>query len=234
MKAVILAGGLGTRLKPFTEIIPKPLLPIGEKSVLEIQIERLKKSGFDQIYLATNYKSEYISNFFGDGSRYGVKLLVSKEEKPLGTVGPLTLLKDQLNESFLVINGDILTLFDFSQLFNYSIKKKSLLTICIKDYIMPFSFGNVFFENEVVTGIEEKPDIRYKILAGIYLMKPEILTLIPEDTYFGMDDLIHKMLNEKLPIHKYEIKDYWLDIGQVDDYYKAQEVYKTHFEGEEK
>jgi len=105
MKAVILAGGLGTRLRPFTEIIPKPLLPIGEKSVLEIQIEHLKKNGFDEIFLATNYKSEYIENFFGDGSRYGVKLRVSKEDKPLGTVGPLTLLREQLAEPFLVING---------------------------------------------------------------------------------------------------------------------------------
>ena len=98
MKAVILAGGLGTRLKPFTEIIPKPLLPIGEKSVLEIQISFLKKKGFDEIYLATNYMSEYIEKYFGDGSRYGVNLIISKEEKPLGTAGPLTLLKEKLTE----------------------------------------------------------------------------------------------------------------------------------------
>src|SRR5512135_2689713 len=106
MKAVILAGGLGSRLKPFTEVIPKPLLPIGEKSVLEIQIGRLKKYGFDEIYLATNYKSEYIGNFFGDGSRYNVKLTISKEDKPLGSAGPLLLLKEQLTEPFIVMNGD--------------------------------------------------------------------------------------------------------------------------------
>src|SRR5438309_577534 len=112
MKVVILAGGLGSRLKPFTEVIPKPLLPIGEKSVLEIQIDRLKKFGFDEVYLATNYKSEYVENFFGNGSRYGVKLAISKEEKPLGTVGPLTLLKDKLTEPFIVMNGDVLSLID--------------------------------------------------------------------------------------------------------------------------
>ena len=113
MKAVILAGGLGTRLRPFTEIIPKPLLPIGERSVLEIQIEKLKYFGFNEIYLATNYKSQYIEGFFGDGSRYGVKLEISKEDKPLGTAGPLLLLKDKLNEPFIVMNGDIISLVNF-------------------------------------------------------------------------------------------------------------------------
>lgn len=229
MKAVILAGGLGTRLKPFTEIIPKPLLPIGEKSVLEIQIERLKKSGFSEIILATNYKSEYISNFFGDGSRYGVKLIISKEDKPLGTVGPLTLLKDQLTEPFLMMNGDILTLLDFKEMYDFALSNNTFLTIGIKEYLIPFAFGNVYFKGDYVTGIEEKPDIRNKILAGIYIFKPGIFKLIPEDEYFGMDKLIQKMLSKNIPITKFEIKDYWLDIGQADDYQKAQDIYKSKF-----
>ena len=229
MKAVILAGGLGTRLRPFTEIIPKPLLPIGEKSVLEIQIENLKKSNFDEIYLATNYKSQYIENFFGDGARYGVKLKISKEKKPLGTVGPLTLLKKELNEPFLVMNGDVLTLMDFKELYSFATKQNTILTISIKEYSMPFAFGNIFYEGDYVTDIEEKPDIKNKILAGIYIFKPEIFELIPDDEYFGMDTLIHKMLDEKIPITKYEIKEYWLDIGQVDDYQQAQDIYKEHF-----
>lgn len=230
MKAVILAGGLGTRLRPFTEIIPKPLLPIGEKSVLEIQIEHLKQSGFDEIFLATNYKSEYIENFFGDGSRYGVKLKISKEEKPLGTVGPLTLLKAELKKPFLMMNGDILTLLNYKLMYEFACENESLLTIGIKEYIMPFAFGNVFSEGDYVTGIEEKPDIKHNILAGIYIMKPRIFELIPDNIYFGMDNLIHKMLENKKAITKFEIKDYWLDIGQVGDYEKAQEIYKQHFE----
>ena len=117
MQAVILSGGLGTRLRPFTEVIPKPLLPIGEKAVLEIQIEHLKKYGFDEIYLATNYKSEYIENFFGDGSKFGVKLFISKEEKPLGTAGPVKLLQDKFKEPFIVMNGDI-TLLNYGNLYN--------------------------------------------------------------------------------------------------------------------
>ena len=117
MKAVILAGGLGNRLRPFTEAIPKPLLPIGEKSVLEIQIERLKSFGFTDIFLATNYKSDYIENYFGDGRRYGINLFVSKENKPLGTAGPLLLLKERLTEPFVVMNGDILSLINFAEIY---------------------------------------------------------------------------------------------------------------------
>ena len=114
MKAVILAGGLGIRLKPFTEVIPKPLLPIGEKAIMELQIEQLKSYGFDDIILATNYKSDYIANFFGDGSRFGVKLKINKENEPLGTAGPIGLLRDDLNDApFLVMNGDILTKCNF-------------------------------------------------------------------------------------------------------------------------
>ena len=231
MKAVILAGGLGTRLKPFTEIIPKPLLPIGEKSVLEIQIDRLNRYGFNEIYLATNYKSEYIENYFGDGSRYGVKLKVSKEEKPLGTAGPVLLLKNELTEPFIVMNGDILSLIDFAELYNFALSQKSLLTISIKKEITPFAFGNIFFEGDYVTGIQEKPDIVMYILAGIYVMKPEIFQLFPEDEYFGMDFLIKKMLDMNESISKFDHKDYWLDIGRLNDYEEAQEAYKTHFNG---
>jgi NDP-mannose synthase len=232
MKAVILAGGLGTRLRPFTEIIPKPLLPIGEKSVLEIQIERLKESGFDQIYLATNYKSEYIENFFGDGSRYGVQLKISREGKPLGTVGPLTLLRKELSEPFLVMNGDVLTLLNFSDLYEFALLQETLLTVCIKEIITPFQFGNIFFEGDYVTKIEEKPKLKTNILAGVYIFKPGLFETIPEDQYFGMDTLINHMLHKKMPITKYMINNYWLDIGQVEDYQEAQEIYKNHFVSE--
>jgi NDP-sugar pyrophosphorylase family protein len=231
MKAVILAGGLGSRLKPFTEVIPKPLLPIGEKSVLEIQIERLKHNGFDEIYLATNYMSDYISNFLGDGSRYGVKIIISKEEKPLGTVGPLTLLKEQLTEPFLVMNGDVLTLLNFKQFYDFSIEKNAVLSISIKELITPFRFGNIFFNSDFVTAIEEKPKIKTNILAGVYIFTPEIFKYIPLNEKYDMDKLIEKLLFEKIPITKFDIREYWLDIGQIDDYEQAQEIYKNHFAG---
>lgn len=233
MKAVILAGGLGTRLKPFTEVIPKPLLPIGEKAVLEIQIEHLKKHGFDEIFLATNYKSEYIENFLGNGSKYGVKLTISKEEKPLGTVGPLSLLKDKLSDApFLVMNGDILTKCNYSKLYQFGSQIDADLTISIKEYITPFRFGNIYFNGDYVTGIEEKPNIKTNILAGIYIMKPLIFKYIPYNEPLSMDTLINNMLSDKLPIAKYEISEYWLDIGVIDDYKEVQEIYNNHFKEE--
>jgi NDP-sugar pyrophosphorylase family protein len=233
MKAVILAGGLGSRLRPFTEVIPKPLLPIGEKSVLEIQIDHLKKYGFDEIFLATNYKSEYIENFFGDGSRYGVKLKVSKEETPLGTVGPITLLKDELTEPFLMMNGDILTLLNFKKMYDFAMGKESNLTVGVKELVTPFQFGNIFFDGDFITSIQEKPNIKTTILAGVYIFKPEIFNIIPLNTKYSMDRLINDMLSAKQPITKFDIHDYWLDIGQVDDYEKAQTVYKELFDNGE-
>ena len=229
MKAIILAGGLGTRLKPFTEIIPKPLLPIGEKSILEIQIEHLKKHGFNEIFLATNYKSEYIKNFFGDGSRYGVNLTISQEDKPLGTAGPLTLIKDQLTEPFLVMNGDILSHANFSEIYQFANSSDALLTLSVKKEILPFAFGNIFFEGDYVTGIQEKPDFVTYILAGIYVMKPEIFQFIPHNQRYGMDQLIQGMLGKGSPIAKYELNEYWLDIGRLNDYEKAQKDYSKHF-----
>lgn len=228
MKAIILAGGLGTRLKPFTEIIPKPLLPVGEKAVLEIQIEHFKKFGINEIFLATNYKSDYIENFFGDGSRYGVKLQISKEEMPLGTAGPIKLLGNTLDEPFFVMNGDILSLIDFKDFYDFAIQKNTLLTIAIKKFILPYAFGNILFDGDYVIDIEEKPNIITYALAGIYIMKPGILELIPDNKYYGMDSLIKSMLELSLPIAKYELNEYWLDIGKVDDYEKAQLIYKKN------
>lgn len=231
-KAVILAGGLGSRLKPFTEAIPKPLLPIGEKAVLEIQIERLKQHGFNEIFVATNYKSNYIESFLGDGSRYGVKLHVSKETKSLGTVGPLTLLKEHLTEPFLLMNGDILSLINFEKLYNFAIKNNAKMTVAIKKIITPFAFGNILFNGDFVTKIEEKPDFINYIIAGIYVFTPKVFEDIPKDTYYGIDKLIQKYLDLNEKVAKYEMDEYWIDIGRIDDYQKAQEMYGEYFKDE--
>jgi NDP-sugar pyrophosphorylase family protein len=233
MKAIILAGGLGTRLKPFTEVIPKPLLPIGEKAVLEIQIEHLEEHGFDEIILATNYKSRYIENFFGDGSQYGVKLSISKEDEPLGTVGPLSLLKEQLDSPFLLMNGDILTKLDFAKMYEFALDKGARLTIGVKTIYTPFRFGNIESDGDFVRKIEEKPDIETNVLAGIYIMTPDIFDFIPDREPYGMDQLIKRMLSDGEPIAKYQIHEYWLDIGVIEDYKDAQEIYNKFYTGEE-
>jgi len=230
MKAVILAGGLGSRLRPFTEAIPKPLLPIGEKAILEIQIEHLKKHGFDEIYLATNYKADYIEKFLGNGKQLGVKLYYSKEKVPLGTVGPLTLLKKELYEPFLIMNGDILCSMDFNALFDYAVSNNTMLTIGIKKLITPFEFGNILFEGDFVSSIEEKPDLVHYILAGIYVMTPSIFKFIPDKEYFGMDSLIHSLLRKNQKVAKYEIEEFWLDIGRPGDYEKAQKQFSNNVE----
>jgi NDP-mannose synthase len=232
MKAVILAGGLGTRLRPFTEVIPKPLLPLGERSLMQVQIQALKEHGFDTIFVATNYMSDYVEAFFGDGSKYGVKLRFSKEEKPLGTCGPLTLLKSELKEPFILVNGDILTKLNFKVFFDFAMGNDSVLTVATKIITTPFRFGEVIVdESDHITFIEEKPDLKLEVLAGIYCMKPEILAYIPDNTRYDMDTLIKTLLKKKQKLSRYEIHEYWLDIGQFEDYSKAREAYNEHFKG---
>jgi NDP-sugar pyrophosphorylase family protein len=229
VKAVILAGGLGTRLRPFTEVIPKPLLPVGHKSLLEVQIERLRGHQVDEIYLATNYRSEYISNFFGDGSRYGVRLFVSQETKPLGTAGPVLLLRHKLTEPFIVMNGDILSTVDYTRLYRTALELRVDLCVSIKKIFTPFGFGRITHDGRYVTNVEEKPTFETEILAGIYVFTPGLFELIPPDECFGVDSLIKTMLALQRPIGLYELTEYWLDIGQVPDYEKAQKDFELYF-----
>jgi NDP-mannose synthase len=230
MKAVILAGGLGTRLRPFTEVIPKPLLPLGEKSLTEVQIVSLRACGFDEIYIATNYMAEFVEAFFGDGSRFGVRLQFSRETKPLGTCGPITLLKSELTEPFILMNGDILTKLDFRAFWQWAVKRDSLLTVATKLITTPFRFGNVKVDDaDHIVGIQEKPDFILEVLAGIYCMKPAIFELIPDNQYFGMDTLLEDMISTRKSVSRYLIHDYWIDIGQVDDYSEARNAYAEHF-----
>lgn len=232
-KAVILAGGLGARLKPFTQAIPKPLLPIGKKSVLEIQIENLSRHGFKEIYIATNYKADYVESFIGDGQRMGVRITFSKEEKPLGTCGPLMLLRDTLREPFLLMNGDILSTIDFGKMFAYGQAMPCDLTVVTKEIRTPFNFGSVKTRDNFIIDVEEKPDLVIEVLAGIYCMKPGIFQYIPNDTYFGIDHLIKKMLSVSATIGRYLMTEYWLDIGRIDDYNEAQSAYAQHFANRE-
>jgi len=231
MHAVILAGGLGTRLKPFTEIIPKPLLPIGEKSLLERQIIALKDAGFTTVHLATNYKSELVESYLGNGDKFGIVIHYSKEDKPLGSCGPISLLKDHLGpEPFLVMNGDILTNTNLGDVMKFGAKRDVALTVATKIISTPFRFGNVEVEDDFLIGVEEKPEFNFEVLAGIYVMTPEIFHDIPFNQHYGMDQLIQKMLAESKPISRYLIRDYWLDIGQVEDYSKAREEFSQVFD----
>lgn len=229
MKAVILAGGLGTRLKPFTQVIPKPLLPVGESSVLEIQLLTLQKAGVDEVFIATNYLSDFVTAYIGDGSKFGLKVHFSKEDKPLGTCGPVGLLRERLTEPFFLMNGDVLTTLDFRRAYAQAMALDSDFVVVTKEIVTPFEFGKVTTENGYITGLEEKPNFRIEILAGVYVVKPGIFDLIPVDEYFGVDMLIKQMLSTGRKVGKHLMTEYWLDIGQAHHYEAAQEAYKSHF-----
>jgi len=224
-----MAGGLGARLKPFTHIIPKPLLPIGEKSIVEIIIEKLRSHGFNDIIIATNYKSNLFESYFGNGSSLEVNITYSKEDKKLGTVGPLSLMKDKLNEDFLVLNGDILTNLDFKKLKEFHINSNSDLTVVTKKIQTPLHYGIVESNEENITEIKEKPILESEILAGIYFINSKVLSYLPTNEYYDMPNFIRDLIKKGKKISKFELTDYWLDIGSIENYNKANEDIEKGF-----
>ena len=228
MKAVIMAGGLGERLRPLTQIFPKPLLPVGNRSVLQIQIDNLKARGATDIYLALGYKHELFEFYFGDGARWGVKIHYSVEEEPLGTAGPLTLLRDRLDEPFLVINGDILTNLDYRQLRQAHADGGAGITVATKVITLPLSYGVIRHTGEEIVDIEEKPSLCAEINAGIYFMDPQVIDLIPPGTAFSMDHLLKKMIAEGRKVARFAMSDHWLDIGQMADLEKASDFVESY------
>jgi NDP-mannose synthase len=221
MKAVIMAGGLGERLRPLTKVIPKPLLPLGEKSILDILIESLSKAGVTQVFLATNYKSEMFHEYFSDKSKVPVSVHISKEDVPLGTAGHLSLLTKHLTEPFFVLNGDILTNLDFKKIFQEHIINGADMTVVTKEIETPLAYGVVKSEGNAVKDIHEKPNIVSEIIAGIYVMSPTMLQKIPYNEHRLMTDVIREAVHDGFVVRKYLLQDYWLDIGQMENYKKA-------------
>ena len=231
MKAIILAGGKGTRLRPYTTVIPKPLVPIGEKAIIEILLNQLYKYNVDEIFVCINHFAELIKAFLGDGRKYGIKINYSLETCELGTVAPLKLLKN-LPEDFLVMNGDLLTDLNFKDLFNYHLNNNSGLTIATYCRDSKIDFGVIKssdFDKNVIEFIE-KPIYKFEVSMGVYVMNKKILNLIPNNIHFGFDDLIHYLINNKIQIKTYLYDGYWLDIGRPDDYEKANlDIDKINF-----
>ena len=225
MKTIILAGGKGTRLAPYTTVFPKPLMPINDHPILEIVIRQLASYGFNNITLAVGYISELIEAFFGDGKKFGVKIEYSKEEKPLGTAAPLTLIKN-LPETFLVMNGDVLTTLDYRQLVQHHLGNKGIVTIAMHQKEVNIDFGVMEFDGDkFLTKYIEKPIINYQVSMGIYVFNRSVLKYIPKNAYFDFPDLIQDLLRNGEKIVCYPSNDYWLDIGRNDDYQKANEEF---------
>jgi len=234
MKALVLAGGKGRRLQPYTTIIPKPLMPIGDKAILEIVIEQLKYYGFDEIILSIGHLGELFMAFFGDGSKYGVKIEYVKEEKPLGTAGPLSLIKDMIEEPFLMMNGDVLTNLEFSDLVNYHKTRENIGTVALNKRVVNIDFGVTEIDDQnQVTQYTEKPVIDYLVSMGIYIFEPDVLDYVEDNQYFDLPELITKLINNQEPVNGYVFDDYWLDIGRHDDYQQANqefdEIYQKLF-----
>lgn len=223
MKAILLAGGRGTRLYPLTFSIPKGLLPVGEKAILEIIIEKLRQRGIKDIYLAAGYKSELIKSYFNNGSRHGVRIKYFTEDKPLGTAGPIRKIVKKFNikEHFIVMNGDLLTNVDFKKMKRFHMLHKAILTVGIKDVIQQVPYGVVSLEGEEVINLTEKPRKKYSISTGIYLLDPRAVEYIPKERYYDITDLINKLVSLKKRVRGYTIKEYWLALDKAYHFEKA-------------
>ncbi len=221
MQAVVMAGGKGMRLRPLTNKVPKPLLPIGGKPVIERIIDQLRNSGIQEISISTLYRADKIQEHFGDGSEFGVNLHYTEEEQPLGTAGALSLLKE-VQEPVLVINGDILTAVNFRAMFDFHKEHKADLTVAVRKYEFSVPFGVVEVENAMVNNLQEKPNLSIFINAGIYLIQPEVLENITPNEHLDMTDLIEGLLEKGQPVASFPVHEYWIDIGQLGDYTQAQ------------
>lgn len=226
MKAIILAGGKGTRLAPYTTVFPKPLMPIDGMPILEVIVRQLSTFGIEDLIFSISPYSEYlIKSFFGNGDRFKVEIDYSKEENPLGTVGSLSIIPD-LPQTFLVMNGDILTTLDYKHLINYHLRKGVITTIATNKRTIQSDFGVVRFNYSYqLTEYIEKPIISHDVSMGIYVFEKEVLNWIPKNEYLDFPNLIQKLLEFNQKISCYQSNDFWLDIGRHEDYAEAQRVF---------
>ena len=220
--AVILAGGLGSRLRPYTVVLPKPLMPVGESPILEVIIRQLARKGFDRIILAVNHQADILRAYFGDGSQLGVSIEYSLETKPLGTMGPLHLMKD-LPDNFIVMNGDILCDLDFGDFYAQHEDEDRLFTIAASRREQLIDYGVLGCESDHLVSFTEKPRTPYLVSMGVYCLSNRVLDFIPEDQAYGFDQLMLRFLDEKRDVSVQTHDGYWLDIGRPDDYFRAVE-----------
>lgn len=226
-RAIILAGGRGTRLRPYTIVLPKPLMPIGAYPILEVVVRQLVHAGFDHITLAVNHQAEIIKAFFQNGERWGVRIDYSLEDKPLGTMGPLRLIED-LPENFLVMNGDILTDIDYAGFYEAHCYADSIFTISSKNREEKIEYGVLEVdEMNILTGFKEKPSVVYRVSMGIYMLSRRALEFIPKGSAYGFDTLMLDLIAAGKPAAVLPFDGYWLDIGRPDDYDKAIQEFEA-------
>ena len=228
-KVILMVGGLGTRLMPLTERTPKPMLSVGNKPILETIINGFVRSGFINITMCLGYKSDAIKDYFEDGHRFGAKIDYIFEDKRMGTAGALTLLKSKPDKSFFVMNGDLLTNIDFQKVFEFHGSHSATATMCVRNYEMSVPYGVVNVNNEDFCSIKEKPTHQFLVNAGIYLLEPDCIELIPPDEFYDMPSLFEKLVEANKKSICFPLREYWLDIGRIGDYEKANIEYDDIF-----
>jgi len=222
LQATIMAGGFGTRLWPLTEELPKPMLPVGGRPLMERIVQQLQQAGIHRLNIATHYKPEKIVEHFGTGSAFGVDINYVNEDLPLGTGGALRLLPPP-DSPFLVINGDVLTGIDYLQMLEYHREHDADMTVAVNLHTIKVAYGVVDSDGSRITGLREKPELTLFVNAGIYLLEPSIYKHIPAEQHFNMTDLIQSLIAAGRPVVSFPIREYWLDVGQHPDYQRAQE-----------
>lgn len=227
---LVMAGGLGTRLKELTKEIPKPMLNLGEKPILQHIIENFKKYGYNKFLLSVNYKSEIIENYFSDGSNYECKIEYLKEKKRLGTGGAISLAKEYIDDDFFVVNGDIYSTVDFNKIMKFHKENKNDITIISIKKSINIAYGVIELEGNNVKNIVEKPSYDYIISGGMYCLSPKVIEMIPQDKYYEITELFTEALNMGLKVQSYVIDDYWMDIGRIEDYYAVNREISSKIE----
>jgi NDP-mannose synthase len=220
-RAVVLAGGKGTRLRPYTVVFPKPLMPLGDYPILEVIVRQLAANGFDHITMAVNHQANLIKAFFGDGDAWRVRIDYSLESRPLSTIAPLCLIGD-LPDTFLLMNGDVLTDLPFRRLYDDHVTSRRVFTVAASSRKHTIDYG-VLRTDEAGTlvGFEEKPSVQYLVSMGVYVVQRSVLSLVPPDRPYGFDDLMHALIARRDPVNVKTHDGYWLDLGRPDDYAQA-------------
>lgn len=230
MKAVIQAGGKGTRLAPYTLILPKPMMPVGDQPVIEILLKWLRRNSIEEALITTGHLAHLLKAFCQDGSQWDMKISYCQEPEPLGTVGSLQLIKEHLDGPFLMLNGDLITDLDLLAFRDSHEKSGAPLSIATTIKHVNIDLGVLETEDNRVIAFKEKPRLPMEVSMGLYIMTPEILEYIPRGVPFGFDNLMHALLEKNVPVNTYKHEGRWMDIGRVDDFTKAQQEWSEHHE----
>lgn len=229
MRAIILAGGLGTRLLPYTTVLPKPLMPVGDRPVLDIVVRQLRRDGFQRITISTGHLAELIEAFFGDGRKYGIEIDYFREEEPLGTVGSLSLIEGLDDEDFLVMNGDVLTDMSYAALMVAHRERESLITIAAHRRTIRISLGVLRMDEDddsLLTGYIEKPETEFDASMGVYCFSPGAISHLQPGAHLDFPDLVLRLLERGLPVRAHHQECFWLDVGRPEDYALAQDEFE--------